>query len=126
MAFVGAGLGSVPRVLPSRGHVSAQICRRTLAMISPGATVPMEKELMTLADGKPTGVAAKDVFAGKKVVLFTIPGALTPTCTDSHAPAYVAKAADLKAKGVDDVVCLSVNDREFLRAVRNRCRFLEY
>lgn len=69
----------------------------------------MDKELMKLDGGKPTGVKVSDVFAGKKVVLFTIPGALTPTCTDSHAPAYVAKAAELKAKGVDEVVCLSVN-----------------
>lgn len=116
MAFVGVGVGSVTRSLFPRS-VARCTTRRPLStmVISPGAALPMDKELMTLADGKPSGVKIADVFGGKKVVLFTIPGALTPTCTDSHAPEYVAKVADLKAKGVDDVVCLSVNGMLHLR-----------
>ncbi len=47
---------------------------------------------------------------GKKVVLFGLPGAFTPTCSAKHVPGYVDHIADLKAKGVDDVICLSVND----------------
>jgi len=43
--------------------------------------------------------------------MFTIPGALTPTCSDEHAPSYVAKVAELKSKGVDEVVCLAVNGK---------------
>ena len=55
-------------------------------------------------------VSSADVFAGQKVVLFALPGAFTPTCSSTHLPGYAAKAAELKALGVDRVICLSVND----------------
>lgn len=61
-------------------------------------------------DGKPTPLAAKDVFAGKKVVLFGLPGAMTPTCSEKQLPGFVEAAAAFKAKGVDTIACLSVND----------------
>lgn len=51
-----------------------------------------------------------DVFKGKKVVVFALPGAFTPTCSSTHAPGYEAKYEEFKASGVDQVVCLSVND----------------
>ncbi|AGS38690.1 MAG: peroxiredoxin [Cycloclasticus pugetii] len=51
-----------------------------------------------------------DIFAGKKIVLFALPGAFTPTCSSTHLPGFEAKYAELKAKGVDEVYCLSVND----------------
>lgn len=51
-----------------------------------------------------------DVFKGKKVVLFALPGAFTPTCSTTHAPGYEAKYDEMKALGVDEVICLSVND----------------
>ncbi len=60
-------------------------------------------------DGVET-VNTSDLFAGKKVVLFGLPGAFTPTCSASHLPGYVVNADALKAKGVDLIVCLSVND----------------
>jgi peroxiredoxin len=51
-----------------------------------------------------------ELFAGKKVLVFALPGAFTPTCSAKHLPGYVEKAGDIKAKGVDKIVCLSVND----------------
>jgi thioredoxin-dependent peroxiredoxin len=55
-------------------------------------------------------VTTKEIFAGKKVVVFSLPGAFTPTCSTTHLPRYEALYADLKAVGVDEVYCLSVND----------------
>ena len=61
------------------------------------------------ADGVET-ISSADLFAGKKVVLFALPGAFTPTCSAAHLPGYVVASDDLFAKGVDRIVCLSVND----------------
>jgi thioredoxin-dependent peroxiredoxin len=55
-------------------------------------------------------VTTKDIFAGKKVVLFSLPGAFTPTCSTTHLPRYEELYAALKAAGVDEIYCLSVND----------------
>ena len=60
-------------------------------------------------------IALKD-FKGKKVVLFALPGAFTPTCSAAHLPGYVVHADDLKAKGVDMIACLSVNDAFVMQA----------
>lgn len=51
-----------------------------------------------------------EYFKGKKAVMFAVPGAFTPTCAQKHLPGYVAKANDIKAQGIDEIVCLSVND----------------
>jgi thioredoxin-dependent peroxiredoxin len=55
-------------------------------------------------------VTTKDIFAGKKVVVFSLPGAFTPTCSSTHLPGYEAAYAEMKGLGVDEVYCLSVND----------------
>ena len=55
-------------------------------------------------------VTTQDLFGGKKVVLFAVPGAFTPTCSEQHLPGYIEKADEIKAKGVDEIVCVSVND----------------
>ncbi|MCP4768653.1 MAG: peroxiredoxin [Gammaproteobacteria bacterium] len=61
------------------------------------------------ADGVET-ISSDDLFAAKKVVLFALPGAFTPTCSASHLPGYVVSSDDIFARGVDLIVCLSVND----------------
>ena len=77
--------------------------------IETGSKLP-EATLHTMQDGKPTPVTTSDLFAGKKVAMFAVPGAFTPTCSMAHLPGYVVQADALKAKGVDSIVCLSVND----------------
>ena len=61
------------------------------------------------SDG-PQQTSSSDYFGGKKVALFAVPGAFTPTCSARHLPSYVEKADELKAKGVDEIACISVND----------------
>ena len=58
----------------------------------------------------PMPTSSGDYFRGKKVALFAVPGAFTPTCSARHLPSYVEKAGDLKAKGIDEIACISVND----------------
>ena len=58
----------------------------------------------------PQATTSGDYFAGKKVALFAVPGAYTPTCSARHLPSFVEKAGELKAKGVDEIACTSVND----------------
>ncbi len=58
----------------------------------------------------PTDVKVEDLTKGKKVVIFAVPGAFTPTCSAKHVPSFLSNVEKLKAKGVDEVVCLSVND----------------
>ena len=77
--------------------------------IQEGSSLP-EATLHVMREGKPTAMSVGDLFGGKKVVLFAVPGAFTPTCSNAHLPGYVVKADELKAKGVDSIICLSVND----------------
>ena len=77
--------------------------------IEEGQKLP-EATLHVMQDGRPAAVTTDDLFAGKKVVLFAVPGAFTPTCSQAHLPGYVVNAEAIKAKGVDSIVCLAVND----------------
>ncbi len=61
-------------------------------------------------DGGPNGVSSDDFFKGKRVALFSVPGAFTPTCSAKHLPGFVEKASELKAKGIDEIACTAVND----------------
>jgi len=63
-----------------------------------------------MKDGKPTPVTSDEIFGGKTVALFALPGAFTPTCSAKHVPGYVNNYDALRAKGVDAIVCVSVND----------------
>jgi len=69
-----------------------------------------DAQFMTMTAEGPRPLSTKDVFAGKKVALFAVPGAYTPTCSAKHLPGFTANAAELKAKGVDAIACVSVND----------------
>ena len=77
--------------------------------ISTGDRLPDATFTVMTSDG-PTKMTTSDVFAGKTVALFAVPGAFTPTCSAKHLPGYVEKAADFRAKGVDAIACTSVND----------------
>ena len=77
--------------------------------IAKGQKIPSVTIKQVTAEGV-SDVDPAALFAGKKVVLFSLPGAFTPTCSQKHLPGYVAKLPELKAKGVDIVACLSVND----------------
>jgi glutaredoxin/glutathione-dependent peroxiredoxin len=63
-----------------------------------------------MKDGKPADLTTAELTKGKKVALFAVPGAFTPTCSVKHLPGYKEKAAELRAKGVDTIACVSVND----------------
>ena len=77
--------------------------------IKVGDKVPSAKLQHKTKDGIQS-ISTDDLFKGKKVVLFALPGAFTPTCSAKHLPGFVNNHQDLKAKGVDTVACLSVND----------------
>jgi peroxiredoxin (alkyl hydroperoxide reductase subunit C) len=66
--------------------------------------------LMKMGPDGPQAISSDDVFAGKKVAFFGVPGAFTPTCSAKHVPGFLANAGALKAKGVDSIVCTAVND----------------
>src|SRR5471032_3167104 len=77
--------------------------------IAVGQKVPSASLRQMTADG-PKEITSDELFKGKKVVLFGLPGAFTPTCSAKHLPGFVGKADQLKTKGVDRIACVSVND----------------
>jgi len=83
--------------------------------IAVGDKLPDVKLVKATQDG-PEAVQSTDFFAGKRVALFSVPGAFTPTCSAKHLPGYVEKAAELKAKGIDEIACTAVNDPFVMKA----------
>jgi peroxiredoxin len=83
--------------------------------IAVGDKLPDVKLVKATAEG-PQAVQSGEYFAGKKVALFSVPGAFTPTCSARHLPGFVEKAAELKAKGIDEIVATAVNDAFVLGA----------
>ena len=77
--------------------------------ISVGDKFP-DVQLMKVGKEGPEPVQTGEYFAGKKVALFSVPGAFTPTCSAKHLPGFVNKSGDLKSKGVDEIACTAVND----------------
>jgi peroxiredoxin (alkyl hydroperoxide reductase subunit C) len=77
--------------------------------IKVGDTIPSVKLMQATAEG-PREVSTDDIFRGKTVVLFAVPGAFTPTCSAKHLPSFLNHIDALKAKGVDTIACMAVND----------------
>ena len=77
--------------------------------ISKGDRLPEGRFTVMGADG-PAPLSTQELFAGKKVVLFSVPGAFTPTCSARHLPGFIEQADRLREKGVDTVACMAVND----------------
>lgn len=77
--------------------------------ISTGDRIP-DATVFEMSDKGPAPVSTRDIFNGRKVVLFGLPGAFTPGCSQAHLPGYVVHADAIKAKGVDTIACLAVND----------------
>ena len=86
--------------------------------IAVGDKLP-DVKIMKATQGGPEAVQSSEFFAGKKVAMFSVPGAFTPTCSAKHLPSFVEKASDLKAKGVDEIACTAVNDA-FVMGAWNR------
>jgi len=84
-------------------------------MIKVGDRIPSVKLKHMTAEGV-KDITTDEVFKGKKVVLFALPGAFTPTCSAKHLPGFVQKASEIKGKGVDAIACLSVNDAFVMNA----------
>ncbi len=77
--------------------------------IKVGDKIP-EVSLTRFGPDGPAPVSSQELFKGKKVALFAVPGAFTPTCSAKHLPGFKTHAAELKAKGIDTIACVSVND----------------
>jgi peroxiredoxin len=77
--------------------------------IAVGERIP-NATLQIMGEEGPKGITTDEIFAGKKVVLFAVPGAFTPGCSMTHLPGYVVNADHIRARGVDTIACLSVND----------------
>jgi peroxiredoxin len=83
--------------------------------IKVGDKMPSGTLTVVTEDG-PQKVSAEEFFKGKKVVLFSVPGAFTPTCDAKHLPGFIERANDLRAKGVDTIACIAVNDPFVMKA----------
>ncbi|RVQ68967.1 peroxiredoxin [Croceicoccus ponticola] len=87
--------------------------------IKVGDKIPDVTLVKATSEG-PEKVQSSEYFSGKKVALFSVPGAFTPTCSAKHLPGFVAKADELKAKGIDEIACTAVNDPFVLQAWNER------
>lgn len=83
--------------------------------ISEGSKIPAGS-FKVLTDTGMSDLSTDDIFSGKKVVLFSVPGAFTPTCSNDHLPSYLRNHGAIKAKGFDTIACLAVNDAFVMKA----------
>jgi peroxiredoxin len=84
--------------------------------IQKGDPIPDARIFELDEQGAPRAVSAAERFAGKRIVLFAVPGAFTRTCSQVHLPSFVQQADAIKAKGIDEIVCVAVNDAMVLAA----------
>jgi peroxiredoxin len=98
-------------------HVISRVSdnQEALMAIKIGDSLPKATFMTMTAEG-PAPVTTDQLFGGKRVALFAVPGAFTPTCSAKHLPGFKDHAADLKAKGVDTIACVSVNDMFVMKA----------
>jgi peroxiredoxin len=78
--------------------------------IEVGDRLPQVDSLTHLVDGRKAPIGMAELFAGKRVVLFAVPGAFTPTCSAKHLPGFVAHAGEILARGADSIICIATND----------------
>jgi glutaredoxin/glutathione-dependent peroxiredoxin len=95
--------------------INSQSQKDRMMTISIGDKIPDVKIVKATSEG-PQQVQTADYFAGRRVALFSVPGAFTPTCSAKHLPGYVEKAGELAAKGIDEIACTAVNDAFVLGA----------
>eukprot|EP00210_Caulerpa_lentillifera_P009135 g8709.t1 len=110
--FVGTKLTSVSRLTARENKFSMSTSRvkATTATIAVGDKLPDGKFNYFDAEGNMKDISVEELCAGKKVVLFAVPGAFTPTCSLKHLPGFIEKSDELKAAGVDTIACIAVND----------------
>jgi peroxiredoxin (alkyl hydroperoxide reductase subunit C) len=94
---------------------SASSLKLASVPIEPGQRIPSVTIKRATAEGGQE-LDPTELFAGKTVVMFSVPGAFTPTCSNKHLPGYLARHAELREKGVDLIACLSVNDAYVMQA----------
>nr|AVN99033.1 chloroplast Peroxiredoxin-2E-2 [Hymenophyllum caudiculatum] len=103
-------------LFPIAASAPASTVATAASPISVGDKLPDATFAYCDKDGQVQTVTVADLTKGKKAVLFAVPGAFTPTCSQQHLPGFVQKAAELRAKGVETIACIAVNDVFVLRA----------
>jgi glutaredoxin/glutathione-dependent peroxiredoxin len=97
------------KTVPGSGNWPIYFSEENSMTVKVGDKIP-DVTMKMMGEKGPQDISTKELFSGKKVVLFAVPGAFTPTCSAAHLPGFVVNADKIKAKGVDAIVCLSVND----------------
>ena len=93
-------------------------------MIKEGDIFPNNK-VTVVGSGEPKENETDQLFSGKKVILFAVPGAFTPTCNNSHLPSFIEKYNEIKGKEIDNIICLSVNDQFVSKVWRDNNKSLQ-